>query len=117
MGAPSSDQAAIRQTLRALKAAGVVPTYAEYGDGDGEDVKGATEQATIDAIMAVDDCYLIVDLPERFVGLEDHPGHQPERTTSHIRFVMGNDPEEVICDHGVSLSPVLDPLTEAWWSE
>jgi hypothetical protein len=31
-------------------------------------------------------------------------------------FVYGNDPEEVVCDHGVSLSPILDPLTESWWS-
>lgn len=114
MSAPSTDQAAIRQTLRALKAADVVPTYAEYGDGDGEDVTGATEQATIDAIMAVDDAYLIVDLPAA-LHYETHPGHR-EGTTSHIRFVMGNDPEEVICDHGTALSPVLDPLTESWWS-
>ena len=113
MGAPSSDRAAIRQTLRALKAAGIRPTYAEYGGGDGEDVTGATEDATIAAIMAVDDCYLIVDLPDGYH--ETHPGHG-SHTTSHIRFVMGNDPDEVICDHGLSLSPVLDPLTESWWS-
>lgn len=116
MGAPSSDSAAIRQTLRALKAANVVPIYAEYGDGDGEDVTGATEQATIDAIMAVDDCYLIVEIPPG-APIEEHPGHSDTERTSHIRFVMGNDPEEVICDHGTSLSYVLDPLTEAWWSE
>lgn len=112
MSAPSSDQAAIRQTLRALKAADVVPTYVEYGGGDGEDVdQDATEQSIIDAIMAVDDAYLIVDLPASAPS-ETHPGH--EGRTSHIRFVMGNDPEEVICDHGVSLSYVLDPLTDGW---
>ena len=115
MTAPSSDSAAIRQTIRALKAAGVTPTYVEYGGGDGEDITPeTTEQQIIDAVMAVDDAYLIVDLPAS-LWHEAHPGH-PGGKTSHIRFVMGNDPEEVICDHGVSLSPVLDPLTESWWA-
>lgn len=117
MGAPSSDRAAIRQTIRALRAAGCIPTYAEYGDGDGVDLaETATEDTIIEAVLAVDDCYLIVDLPDVWVGLEEHAGHSPARSTSHIRFVMGNDPEEVICDHGTALSPVLDPLTEGWWS-
>lgn len=103
MTAPSSDQAAIRQTLRALKAANITPYYVGYGEDEGEDVTGATEQATVKAIMAVDDAYLWVNLPGGSV-----------RETSHIRFVMGNEPFEVICDYGLSLSPVLDPLTEGW---
>jgi hypothetical protein len=113
MSAPSSDSAAIRQTLRALKAAGVTPTYVEYGGGDGEDVTGKGEQAILDAIMAVDDAYLIVDLPENLQP-ETHPGHTPEGKTSHLYFVLGNEPFEVICDYGVSLEPVLGPLTEGW---
>ena len=39
----------------------------------------------------------------------------PDSTGNVGMFVMGNEPEEVICDHGLSLSPVLDPLTEGWW--
>lgn len=102
MTAPSSDSAAIRQTLRALKAAGYVLTYVSYGD-DQVDVTKATEQETIDAIMAVDDADLLVATP---AGQE-----------SYVRFVMGNEPFEVICDHGESLSPILDPLTRSWWDD
>jgi hypothetical protein len=102
MSVPSSDSAAIRQTIRAFKEAGVVPFYVEYGSDEGEKVEGASEQAIIDAIMAVDDAYLLVRLPD---GSE-----------SHVRYVMGNDPEEVVCDYGVSLSFVLDALTESWWA-
>jgi hypothetical protein len=99
MGAPKTDEAAIRQTIRALKAAGYVLDRVHDG---GEEIKVSTEQEAIDAIMAVDDAYLFVN-------------HADGERGSHIRFVLGNDPEEVICDHGVSLSHVLDPLTEKWW--
>jgi hypothetical protein len=61
-----------------------------------------TEKEAIDAITAVDDATLFVRTPAG--------DYNP-----WVRFVMGNDPEEVVCDHGVSLSPVLDPLTESWW--
>lgn len=114
MSTPTSDSAAIRQVIRALKAADIRPTYVEYGGGDGVDITPtSTEQEIIDAIMAVDDAYLIVQIPANWAD-ETHPGH-PAGRTSHIRFVLGNDPEEVVCDHGVSLSPVLDPLTASWW--
>lgn len=106
MSAPSSDSAAIRQTIRALRAAGAAPNYAEYGGGEGEPLAPtASEQSIIDAIMAVDDCYLIVTLPDGF-----------DREESHIRFVMGNDPEEVIGDYEISLEPILGPLVKGWWS-
>jgi hypothetical protein len=54
--------------------------------------------------MSCDDGYLLVTLPDG-------------TSTSHVYFVYGNDPEEVACDYGVSLEPVIGPLTESWWSE
>lgn len=118
MSVPSSDSAAIRQVVRAFKAAGVEPYYVEYGDDEGEKVEGASEQAIIDAIMAVDDAYLLVRLPVANPKKDRYGDGEPMyvKQESHVRFVMGNEPEEVVCDYGVSLSFVLDPLTESWWA-
>lgn len=111
MSAPKTDEAAIRATLRALKNAQHVPTFVDYGDDDGENVENATEAATIAAIMAVDDAILYVRLPAE----TEADGTVLEPSESFIRFVMGNEPDEVICDHGMRLAPVLDPLTERWY--
>lgn len=97
MSAPKTDEAGIRQTIRALRNAGYVLDYVDDG---GEEVKVTNEDEAIDAITAVDNAHL-------FVTHAEHPA-------SHVWFVLGNDPEEVICDHGVSLSHVLDPLMERW---
>ena len=99
MSAPESDRAGIRQTIRALRAAGY--TLLEVFDGE-ETVPVKTETEAIDAIMAVDDATLFVRTTEG--------DYNP-----WVRFVMGNDPEEVVCDYLVSLEPVLGPLTESWW--
>lgn len=104
MGAPSSDKAGVRQTIRALRAADHVITAVEDGAGEvipfGPD---ASEDDIIADVMSCDDGLLRVTLPDGLV-------------TGHVYFVFGNDPEEVICDHTVNLSPVLDPLTEGWWN-
>lgn len=99
MSAPSNDRAAIRQVIRALKAAGY---ELDYVSDQEEGVFVKTETEAIEAIMAVDDAILYV-----------FRGEEPNRW---VRFVMGNDPEEVAADWTVSLSPVLDPLTEGWGS-
>jgi len=102
MSAPSSDKAGVRQTIRALRAADHVITAVQ--DGAGEIHKfppDASEGAIIAEVMSCDDGYLIVNTPGRL-------------TDSHIYFVFGNDPEEVICDYTVDLSPVIDPLMEGW---
>lgn len=103
MSAPSSDQAGIRQTIRALRDA----EHIVYGGNDGEaDVTYAPDASEDDIIADMTAC----DSSTLWVRL-------PDGTTSFVFFVLGNDPEEVICDHGVSLSPVLDPLTEKWATE
>lgn len=102
MGAPSSDRAGIRQVVRALRGAGWV--LIEVFDGGDDHVPVANETEAVDTITAVDDATLIV------------AEGTPTGPRGWVRFVMGNDPEEVVCDHTLNLSSVLDPLTESWWS-
>lgn len=98
MSAPSSDKAGIRQTVRALKEAG---WELDYVDDREEITPVSTETTAIEAVTAVDEAFLHVTRGD---------------DTGYVFFVMGNDPEEVICDHTVNLSVVLDPLTEGWWN-
>lgn len=100
MSAPSSDRAGIRQVIRALRAAGWV--LVEVYDGE-DDVPVSNETEAVDAVMAVDDAYLHV------------AEGTPTGPRGWVRFVLGNDPEEVVCDHTINLGSVLDPLTEGWW--
>lgn len=102
MGAPSSDRAGIRQVIRALKAADHTITGGHNGEERFKCSNATSEDDVIAELMACDSSTLYVRLPDG--------------STSHVFFVLGNDPEEVVCDHGVSLSPVLDPLTQSWWS-
>jgi hypothetical protein len=98
MSAPTTDTAAIRQIIRALRDADYVLDYVDDG---GEEIKVSTEQEAIDAITAVDSAHLFVT----------HPTNSP----SHVWFVLGNDPEEVAADHGVSLEDAIGPLMRSWW--
>jgi hypothetical protein len=96
VSAPSSDKAGIRQTIRALRAAGWELDYVWDRE---ETIDVRTEGAAVDAVMAVDEAFLNV---------------RRQNETGYVFFVLGNDPEEVICDHTINLSDVLDPLTDAW---
>lgn len=103
MSAPSSDRAGIRQIIRALREKGY--TLVEVYDGE-EDVKVSTETEAIDAIMAVDDATLFVRTPDG-------------SRNPWVRFVLGNDPEEVVCDHVVDcqdFEEIINSVTERWWS-
>lgn len=104
MTAPKTDAAGIRQVIRALRNAG----YTLTGGHDGEDFfeveADATEEELIENLMACDSSTLHT--------WKD--GAEPPN--SFVYFVLGNDPEEVVCDHGVSLAEVLDPLTASWWT-
>lgn len=95
--APTTDRGGIQQTIRALLASGHTLSFVY----DGEDkVQVSTQGQAVEAIMAVDDARLYVLLPNDKTGW--------------VRFVMGNSPEEVVCDYTVNLCPTLDPLTEGW---
>ena len=98
MSAPSSDSAAIRQIIRALRAAGyALDTVSAYG----EHIVVKNEDEAIKEITDFDDAWLYVKDSEGFYH--------------GVYFVLGNAPEEVAADWHVSLSHVIDPLTESWW--
>ena len=103
MTAPSSDRAGIRQIIRALRDKGY--SLVEVWDGE-ETVKVRTESEAIDAVMAVDDATLFFRTPDG-------------RYNPWVRFVLGNDPEEVVCDHVVDcgdFEQIIDSVCDAWWS-
>ena len=97
MAAPSSDTAGIRQAIRALKADGWALAFVLDGE---DDIPVTAETEAIEAITAVDDAYLHVRKGE---------------ARGWVRFVMGNDPDEVICDYTTNLK-VIDTLTDGWYA-
>lgn len=104
MSAPSSDKAGIRQVIRALRNAGYTVTGGHDGDDFFEVAPDVSEDVLINDYLTVCD---ESTLHTAKVGAEPY--------NSHIFFVLGNDPEEVVNDYGVSLEPVLGPLTQGWW--
>lgn len=101
MGAPTTDRGGIQQVIRALQDAGWQLHYVNDGEGR---VKTSTEQRAVDAITAVDQawCYF-----KRTVdGTEQH---------GYVFFVLGNDPEEVVCDYTTNLDPTVGDLTGSWF--
>lgn len=100
MSTPTSDTAAIRQTIRALLAAGYDLNYVHDGE---EKVTVNNETQAIDAIDAVDDAYLFV-----------FHADEPVDGGTHVRFVLGNDPEECPADYSTSLEHVMGPLMASW---
>lgn len=101
MGAPTSDRGGVLQTLRALQAAG----WAMHHTYDGEDsTRTGTVQAATDAVMAVDDAVVHVR----------QEGYDTSNETGWVRFVLGNDPDEVVCDYTSNLESVIGPLFDSW---
>ena len=99
MSAPSTDKAGVQQVYRTLIKNGYT---VEVQDGDGNRFKDLkTEAEVIANVMSCDDGYFIAYHTGQRIGF--------------IWFVFGNEPYEVIADHSVSLSHVLDPLTDSWW--
>lgn len=98
MSKPSTDRAAITQTLKALAEAGWTAHAVDQREDEPEKV--ATVQQAVKLVMEVDEAFVFVRRGEE---------------TGWVFFVLGNDPDEVICNHTVGLSDVLDPLMEGWW--
>jgi len=96
MSAPTSDEAGIRQVIRALKADGWELDFVFDGE---EEIPVTGEREAIDAITAVDDAYLNVKRTSE---------------TGWVYFVLGNEPYEVVCNHTTNLKTV-STLTSSWW--
>src|SRR5687768_7738639 len=99
MSAPRDDKAGVKQTFKALTAAGYT---VDVIDGAGETFKGLSKKEAVEEVMSCDDGYFLAMLDGEQVGW--------------VWFVFGNEPEEVISDHSTTLSHVLDPLTKEWWA-
>ena len=99
MSTPSTDRSAISQVIDGLTKAGW--TLDRVYDGGDEDIPTPTKPEAMEAITAVDDAFLHVARNE---------------DTGWVRFVMGNEPIEVVCDNTVNLSDAIDPVTDPWWS-
>ena len=99
---PSNDHEAITLILEGLSQKGL--TITEVMDDTwcpDERTVVTTVQDAIDLACGVDEAYVYVLTPD------DQNGW--------IRFVLGNDPEEVVCDHTVNLSEFIDPIVNPWW--
>ena len=98
MGTPKNDRAAVRQIVLALVEAGFTVNTVDYGDGETELVHNVDD--AIDEVMAVDESYLIF--------------HDSRGNDFWVYFVLGNDPEEVVSDHSLSLGKIIDEVVREW---
>lgn len=96
---PSNDREAISLIIDGLIEREVTPTVCR--DGENEDLNYSDKDEAIAHLMSCDESVLFVDLPDGKRG--------------YLYFVLGNSPEEVVCDHTVNLSPYLDPIVDPWW--
>lgn len=97
MAAPTSDRGGIQQVIRALKADAWELDFVYDGGDDDQPV--STETEAVNAVMAVDDAFLNFKRGDE---------------TGWVRFVLGNDPDEVVCDYTTNLTAV-DTLTHGWY--
>lgn len=97
---PGTDMEAVGLYIDGLLAAGV--TLSSIWDQE-EDTPVATKEEAMALIGNLDMAHLHVTLPD---GME----------TGWLFFVCGNDPIEVLCDHTVNLSSVIDPISDPWWN-
>lgn len=96
--APATDKVAIWLTLQALDLA----RYRIDHIWDGEEREHPADLEDALAIITnLDDAFLHVIFPDG-------------TTTGWLRFVLGNEPYEVICDYTTNLDDVVSTLTEGW---
>lgn len=107
MSTPTTDRGGIEQVIRALRAAGWELDFVCDGE---EDVPVKTELEATEEVLAVDDAYL--NVKREF----DETGQVRRADTGYVYFVMGNDPDEVVCDYTTNLESVIGPLTTSWFA-
>lgn len=97
---PSNDREAISLIIDGLIARGCTPVSST--DGEGEELPYTDKDEAVDWLTSCDDSSFDLTLPDG--------------SPSWIYFVLGNEPEEVACDHHVNLSTFIDPITDPWWN-
>lgn len=97
MSLPTTDRGGIQQAIRALRDDG----WNLYTVDDGEEtIAPVNETEAVEAIMAVDVATL-------------HLVNAKSGEHGSVLFVLGNSPEEVVCDYTVNLT-ALDALIDSW---
>jgi len=95
---PKTDREAVTILLTALADSGCkFDTVADEFDI----VPVDSVAAAVDSVMAVDNACVNVTTPQGENGW--------------LYFVLGNDPEEVLCDHTQNMSQYVDPICDSWW--
>jgi hypothetical protein len=102
MALPKTDRAGVQQAVAALIADGWKMKHVNDG---GDTVLVNSGVRAIHAIMAADTAILTVT---RGTGAPYSEGK--------VWFVLGNDPDEVVCDYTTNLT-VLDTLINKWNNE
>lgn len=97
MSVPTTDRGGIIQVIRTLKANGW--ELDSVWDGE-ESTPVTTETEAVKLVMDLDDAhvYFTNDGGESF---------------GWVRFVLGNEPDEIVCDYTTDLTPV-DALINEW---
>lgn len=100
---PSNDREAVLLILQGMTAAGCQIDSVADDTWNPDELQFTSDPAeATEMVMAVDEATVYIKLPN---------GQK-----SWVFFVLGNDPEEVACDHGVNLSPYIDPIVTPWWN-
>ena len=105
MGKPKTDRTAIMQVIRALKKAGWNPT--KITDPENVNVEGVTPTEIANLITS--HYYSAV--------LHFKKPEADNFRTQWVYFVLGNLPEEVVCDYTVGnqeFDTIVTELTESW---
>lgn len=98
---PSNDREAITLVLTGITEAGCAVSEVMEDTWCPDDLSHVeTVAEAVDLVCGVDEAYVYIDSPNG---------------EGWIRFVLGNDPEEVVCDHTTNLSEFIDPITGPWW--
>ena len=107
---PSNDREAITLILEGMvkKGCSLVSVIDDTWNKDEVTVVTNVEQA-VKLVTGVDEAFVRINLPDSPVDLTG------QTSDGYIYFVLGNDPEEVVCDHTVNLSEFIDPIVSPWW--
>ena len=97
---PTDDKTAITDILEGMVKKGWTIDYVD----DEEDTYHTSDVATaVSHVTDVDQASVYLSHKKR--GIEE----------AWLWFVLGNDPEEVVCNYTVTLDPDLSSIVDPWW--